>query len=163
MVMMMTLTPFLTGCDRGPSLHPSGPCPPTNIIRGLAKQTLRDPNSGEVIARVEIDALRTLCETNDRHADLTIETRFSIFRKTEKDTIPFVYFVAVTNAGGELLAKQEIPLEASFDKRERKVNVTDYVEKLLPLTPEGDVNTYRVYVGLQMDAREWEKNKVRYR
>jgi len=74
----------------------------------------------------------------------------------------FDYFITVTDAQNDIISKMIYTALVDFDENQRKK--VELIEQVIsiPESSEKSIKDYRVYVGLQVDSVQLEKNRKKY-
>ena len=145
-------------------------CPRVNFVDGLQSMTAfgvaGDVDLSNVAYSAEMVQLAAVCSFGRHGATVMAEFMLIADRgPADRERVARVdYFVAVTDADGEILAKEVFRSEIPFADNRRRVGRKEEIEPFMP-SPSGnrDFTGYRVLIGFQLSPEQVEFNRVRRR
>lgn len=141
-------------------------CPIVSFVDGLDRVTTFGAGGGADLSNVAYSAAMTrlgaVCSFGRKGATVTAEFLLLADRgpaDRERVARP-IYFVAVTNPAGDILAKEIFESEIPFADNRRRVGRKEEVEPFLPSSSGSrDFTGYRVLIGFQLSKEQVEFNR----
>jgi len=145
------------------------PCPNVSILAGSERLVLFKPGPGrdiiDILVEADISNLRAACEYDDLRVD--VESAFEIIAargpKAETSRVIIVFFAAIIDPNGRVIAKETFESRVEFPQNRRRVGVREQVIQQIPLTKLTDGRDYQVLVGFQLTPDQLEYNQSRRR
>jgi len=78
------------------------------------------------------------------------------------DAAELRYFVAIVNLQGEILARQDFPLNLPFKPGQDTVSKVEQINQLVPLKYPQNGGSLQIWVGFQLSDAELQYNRQRY-
>ncbi len=158
---------FLIGCNSGPILSDkrTGPaCPDAYIIRDLSLQTIKDPDSGQLLAKTHFDRIKPRCRTADKRISIQLNPQITAqrFNAENPKEVKTSYFIALVDAKNQLVAKTIFSVTLQFDGTKRRVHELPTDSYDIELPENVDLNQTKIYAGFQVENHQWVENKTRY-
>jgi hypothetical protein len=119
-------------------------------------------NTDDIAWGVKLADVKSSCRSEGKGLRVTTTITFTVARND--DTLrqgDFIYFVAVTDAGQNILAKQNFALRVGFAPRQKQVRVVDEITEHLPIKDLATASGYAIIVGLQVSQQQLEFNRER--
>lgn len=152
------------------------PCPQYFILEDAALITQFREGPGrditDILVSAEIGDIRLGClskinnETNSGVLELDVSpvVLAEMGASNTEATSIIPYFVIITDPEKEILYREELSLNVSFEGNRTRIVITAAPTTLeLPITPEIRSNYYRVYSGFALKPEELEFNRKRIR
>lgn len=140
-------------------------CPKAVIAPNLDSYAQYRPYSGggpdDVQFSVKITSANAACVISDQ-GGLSIDTQVTfqaMRRDPQLSRADFTYFVALTDAQQNILAKQPFSLRVEFDPRQTQIRLADVINERLPLRDVANAGNYTVIVGLQVTQQQLDLNR----
>ncbi|WP_142847350.1 hypothetical protein [Telmatospirillum sp. J64-1] len=142
------------------------PCPPVSVLADASEMTRFRPGPGRDITDVELEAeitgFRGSCVYRGNTAHMTLAVAIEVKRgpaaQGREADLPFFLAIPAFYPADE--AKAVLPVRIAFPPN---VEAVRYVEENIELTvpmKEGEaLETYRIYLGLQLDEAQLEYNR----
>ena len=145
------------------------PCPNVSILAGSERLVLFKPGPGrdiiDILVEADMSNLRAACEYDDLRVD--VETAFEIIAargpKAETNRVIIVFFAAIINPDGKVIAKETFESRVEFPQNRRRVGVREQVVQQIPLTTQAAGQDYQILVGFQLTPDQLEYNQSRRR
>ena len=145
------------------------PCPNVSILAGSERLVLFKPGPGrdiiDILVEADMSNLRAACEYDDLRVD--VETGFEIIAargpKAETNRVIIVFFAAIINPDGKVIAKETFESRVEFPQNHRRVGVREQVVQQIPLTTQAAGQDYQILVGFQLTPDQLEYNQSRRR
>jgi hypothetical protein len=144
------------------------PCPELSLVKDAADLT-RFNGRGEDIADLDLDARLVAVPASCRQGTRTTVLAQLIVnaqvvrgpaRKDRRAAI--AYFVAITDAAGKLLDKQDYRLGVEFPPNTDRVNVaSEPVDLSFPVNDKVHAPDYKIYIGFSLTPEELAYNRRR--
>jgi hypothetical protein len=154
----------LAGCSNFGGRGNSYTCPATTTVPQLQTlvQVVPGPNGATIQSSGRINTVTAEC---DRDGDagvlskLTVE--FAGLRTTPAiNQIPLPYFVALADATGNILGKQQYTMTLSFTPDAQITKASDSVTVHIPLKNAQLGNVYTIVVGFQLTQSQLDYNRA---
>ena len=145
------------------------PCPNVSILAGSERLVLFKPGPGrdiiDVLVEADISNLRATCDYDELRVD--VESAFEIIAargpKAETNRVVIVFFAAIIDPDGRVIAKKTFESRVEFPQNRRRVGVQEQVTQQIPLTTPIAGRDYQVLVGFQLTPDQLEYNQSRRR
>ncbi len=138
-------------------------CPPVSILPDAARLVrYADGNDlTDVLYEVTINRVTPVCQRSSKELliDLALVLTARRGPALPEGNAEFSYFVAVTAADQQLLARQVFPVSMPLDSPGRRVQLTELVQPKIPLTEDQSQFSYRVFIGLVLTPDELRQNR----
>jgi len=138
-------------------------CPPITIIPDAAQLVRYGAGRDltDVLFEANLEQISPVCQPKGDTLIVELSVALTARRgpAMPQGNATFSYFVAVTSADRELLARQEFPVDIPLGPEGRRVRLTELVEPTLPLKPDQSQFSYRIFVGLVLTREELEENR----
>lgn len=142
-------------------------CPDTFPAPNLDSYTQLRPgastaNPQDIAFGVKLTTAKSTCRTEASGVRVVTVLTFAVVRNdAEFRQGDFGYFVAVTDAQQNILAKQNFALRVDFAPRQKQMRVVDEITEHLPVKDVSTGGNYAIIVGLQLDRQQLELNRQR--
>ncbi len=80
-------------------------------------------------------------------------------RETDKPSFAYPYFVAITNAQGNIVAKEVFAVTLTYDDGKTEDTKIEKVRQVIPIAPT-DMKNYKILVGFQLNDEELAYNRT---
>jgi hypothetical protein len=148
---------------------PQFPCPQVGVPRDASTLTRFRPGPGRDLTDVIFDArvqdVKIACEYTSKGASIDLAVVLGADRGPADQehiaTIP--YFIAVTDAQKNVLAKQVFTKTLTFPPNTSRVADADQTEELIPLPVGKSAERYGIVVGVQLTPEELDYNRTKNR
>jgi hypothetical protein len=146
-------------------------CPRISILADAAKVTRFRPGAGQgtqdEVLKAELTRYQGSCFYDRDAKQMTISLRVGIDAMRGAaaggQTAKLDYFVAIPTFFPDPQAKTIMPVSIEFEKDKDRLRYTDdEVQVVFPLPNVREMARYEVFVGLQLDAAELERNRQVY-
>ncbi len=159
----------LAGCG---ILDDSPPCPRVSVLQQARVLTLYGEGPGreeaDVAFEVELREASERCDyAIDEDGSGSVEVAFSLpIRATRgpaatADSVSAPYFVALTDGGRRIVAKEIFTAEIAFDDEATGAETVEYVAQWIPLRPGESALAYETLIGIQYTEAQLEEAKRR--
>jgi len=142
-------------------------CPAVTVLADAAAVTRYRSGRGRDLTDVVTDARVTGArgECNFSRAEVTmnlgVSFAFAIGPANRDRTIALSYFVAIVDAAGNMVAREEMPILLQVPVNQSSAAYSEEVEPRIPFRDRGDLVGYRVYVGLVLTPEEAQARRRR--
>lgn len=157
-------TLVLAGCSNFGGRGNTYTCPATATVPELQTLVLVAPGANGAVIQSS-GRINTVTADCDRDGDtgvvakLTIE--FAGLRTTPAvNQVPLPYFVALADATGNILGKQQYTMALSFPTDAQITKATDKVSVHIPLKNAQLGNVYTIVVGFQLTSSQLDYNRA---
>lgn len=138
-------------------------CPPIAILPDAA-QLVRyagGTDLTDILFEIDIQQASPVCERTETEMviDMAIVLTARRGPALPEGRAEFSYFVAVTSAAGQLLARQDFPVAIPLAAQGRRVRLTELVQPRIPLTEQQSQFSYRLFIGLALTPEELRRNR----
>ncbi len=139
-------------------------CPPITILPDAAHLERYIGGGSDLIDvafEANLESVTPVCTRNDKDFIIDLSVAISSRRgpAMQGDTADFAYFVAITSADQQLLARQEFPVSIPVPEQGRRVRLTELVQPTIPLTKTESQFSYRVFLGFVLTREEIQRNR----
>jgi hypothetical protein len=141
-------------------------CPATLIAPDLDALTVLRPGGGtspaDIRFGVKLFSASSSC-TGDKAGVATNTDLLFVVARNDPDLKQdqFTYFVAVSDASQNIVAKQEFTLQLEFAPRQNQMRISEAIKENLPLRNPAAAKNYTIVVGLQLTPEQVELNRRR--
>ncbi len=156
-----------SGHSSSAPVHPLG-CPVAYIAPGLDAYTVfrsgaaPSTNTGDIVFGVKLMSVQAACHNEPQGVRVTTLLTFLAVRNDDNlRQGDFTYFVAISDAQQNILAKQNFALRVDFAPRQKEMRVFDEITEHLPLKDISLGSRYAVIVGLQVSKQQLDLNRQR--
>lgn len=156
---------LLTACSSSKSPPPPTPpaCPSALILQGAERTAAYAPGAGTDPKALEhlavVTNLASACRFGDDGVD--VDLAFDLIAERGPalagDEVELTYFVATLAADGEVLAKQLLSSQITFEDEEQVAGMTEQLTYRLPSVTAGQGQDYLIYLGFQLDSAELDQ------
>ena len=169
LVVSLTLGVLTLGACGSPVSTTSLPCPDVSILAGSERLVLFKPGTGrdiiDILVEADMSNLGAACEYDDLRVD--VETAFEIVAargpKAGTSQVIIVFFAAIINPDGQVIAKETFESRIEFPENRRRVGVREQVVQQIPLKAQATGQDYQILVGFQLTPDQLEYNQSRWR
>jgi hypothetical protein len=169
-VLLALLAASLAGCSSRRNTEPVGKlnCPAAFIAPGLDAYTVSrtgaapSANTNDIAFGVKLTSLNATCHNEAK--GVRVDTLLTFIAVRNDDNLhygDFTYFVAISDAQQNIIAKQTFALRVNFAERQKQMRVIDEITEHLPLKDISLGNRYSVIVGLQVSKQQLDLNRQR--
>ncbi len=165
-ILAVLLAVGLTGCGDFGNKRSTYTCPAISTVPDLQSlaHLAGGPNGQAVQTGGRIDDATLECSREDKDRGVASVVTVSITALRNGPTVRHVelpYFVALADASGNILGKQQFPFALDFKGDDATMRATEKVTVHLPLKNLQLANVYTVLVGFQLSQSELEFNRAR--
>lgn len=158
---------LLGGCNSSQFIsghRTAGACPSAYIVRDLSLHTVKDPDSGQLLAKAYIDRIRPRCHVEENQIKIQLNPQITArrFHPEKPHKVETFYFIALVNANNELIAKEIFPISLPFDGTERRTHELPRDDYELVLPENIELAQTKLYTGFQIENHQWTENKALY-
>lgn len=146
-----------------------GSCPAVTVrpdLRTLVEyQTPDSPSENMRLSDVEIVEAKGICRVEDNAIALQIDLTLvgktgpkARVRPSDKPSFAYPYFVAVTDAQGNILSKDIFAAPIAYGSNENEMRIVETVFQTMPFPDSAAGETYNVVVGFQLTPEQLAYN-----
>ncbi len=146
-------------------------CPPVNIVPELGEIHQFSSDSVQIndtlISNAKISRIATDCTVNKNNVALEINMTFTgaigpdaKLTPTDEPTVSYPYFVALTTADGNIIAKEVFSANMSYKGEQVEALTTDSMRQIIPLTSGGKASADEILIGFQLTDDELAYNQA---
>jgi hypothetical protein len=146
------------------------PCPQVILVEELrAVHQFKDanhPRPGEKVSSGYFSDAGATCQQtgNNLVVQLTLHLRgelgqTAIDKKSPRPSFSYPYFVAVTDAGGNVVAKEIFAANISYDAGQSSSATEENIREIVPLSGTGVEKGYSIMIGFQLSDGELAYNR----
>jgi hypothetical protein len=151
----------LSGCGGSPDSYTCPEVQNAPVLSALPQfgpGAGREPGDVQVAGR--ISSVRATCSKDAKGVKDDVLVYFDAFRKSgQVRRTDFPYFVAVVDANGNVIAKQNFSVAIEFTANESQTSITDKVDTIIPLKNPQRGSSFGVVVGFQLTKDELDFNR----
>lgn len=147
-----------------------GTCPQASVRQDLAHLTEftddSKPSDGTMISELEIAAIHNTCRTENGTIVMQIDLELAgrtgpkgRMQPGDKPSFAYPYFVAVTDAQGNVLSKEIFAASVSYGKDQTQIQQSENIFQNMPFPDSSSGETYAVIVGFQLTAEQLTYNQ----
>lgn len=147
-----------------------GKCPHVEIVEELRAfndfTDLSDPGDYNLISRATIAKIDTACSYDQRSVTVDLKMAFEgqlgPRAKTSASDKPFFsypFFVAVTGAGGDILAKEIFAASMTYPAGENRQTYHENMRQIIPVESRDRGARYKILVGFQLNPDQLAYNR----
>ena len=154
----------LAGCALFQEAGPPLPCPRAVTVADAASLTRFDGagrDLTDVLFEAEIAQIASACEYDDGAVDVTVQIQFVAQRgpADQERRGDFDYFVAIADAGHEILVRESFDATIEFPGNKTQAGVVEELEQHIPLAADEPGAGYVIYVGFVLTPDEVAYNR----
>jgi hypothetical protein len=161
---LAVLTTALAGCSGFGGRQNSFTCPATTTVPDLqtSVQLMPGPQGATVQSAGRINTVNATCDREgDNGVISSLAIGFTGLRTTPAiDKVALPYFVAMADANGNVLGKQQFTVALSFPPDAQVTKATDSVTVHMPLKNAQLGNVYTLVIGFQLDQGQLDYNRA---
>jgi len=152
---------LLAGCS---TLAPDSlPCPAVAILPDAAKLVRYTDGTDLIDVEYEatIESVTPVCthSGDDFETELTVAIVARRGPAMQGDRADFAYFVAVTSADRQVLAREEFPVSIPLSAGGRRIRLVERVVPKLPIRKSRSRSSYRIYIGMVLTRQQIRQNR----
>jgi hypothetical protein len=157
------LAPALLAACSGDDVPPP-PCPAVVKVSDASRLT-RFVGAGrdltDVAFEAGIRAADSVCYYDDNVIEVELALQLGVAQgpANPENTARFSYFVAVATQEQEILAREEFPIEVTFEGNRRQMIALDELTPTIPLEPGQNGDDFLIFVGIAMTPAELRYNQ----
>lgn len=142
-----------------------GDCPKVEVVEELGSinefSDLSDPQPYNLITQAHISRVTTTCEYSGKTATADVQITFEGKRGARAQDVQFDYpfFVAVTNPGGKILAKELFTADVAYSGADM-TTTQESVRQIIPIANKNEGAEYKILVGFQLDQSQLAYNRA---
>jgi len=147
----------------------SGDCPQVEAVEELKSLSeftdITDQSDYNLVSRVDITNMQSACSYDERA--VTIDVRMDFAGKLGPKSAPpanfsYPFFVAITSASGEILAKEIFAAPLSYQSGQTSQNYSEKLRQIIPIENKDRGSRYKVLVGFQLtpDQLTYNRKKI---
>ena len=136
-------------------------CPPIMVDPQLDSASdfydMEKPSEANAISHVYLTRTASECAIEGdfltMQIDLNFEGKLGPKARRKADDRPFFaypYFVAVTDANGNELARELFAASVTYEENQNAVQLVETIRQKLPLSKTGRVPSYQIHIGFQL-------------
>lgn len=145
-------------------------CPDVRIVEDLNRlyqfTDPAKPRDNQAVSTIYMTGIDNTCSmvNNNIAVDMTLSFAGTIgprgrARAGDKPSMAYPYFIAITNARGQIIAKDVFAVTMSYDTDAQNLTRTEQIRQLIP-TSGGNTGSYRILVGFQLSEQELAHNRA---
>lgn len=145
-------------------------CPDVRIVEDLNRlyqfTDPAKPRDNQAVSTIYMTGIDDTCSmvNNNIAVDMTLTFAGTIgprgrARAGDKPSMAYPYFIAITNARGQIIAKDVFAVTMSYDTDVQNLTRTEQIRQLIP-TSGGNPGSYRILVGFQLSEQELAHNRA---
>lgn len=145
-------------------------CPDVRIVEDLNRlyqfTDPAKPRDNQAVSTIYMTGIDDTCSmvNNNIAVDMTLTFAGTIgprgrTRAGDKPSMAYPYFIAITNARGQIIAKDVFAVTMSYDTDVQNLTRTEQIRQLIP-TSGGNPGSYRILVGFQLSEQELAHNRA---
>lgn len=160
----LLLAVTLSGCESTTETQENYLCPTASIVKNAQHMYRFDPKDtpthDKLAFRGDITYINGRCfyEGNQLMLDLDMVYKLTEGLHQYKKPFKVDYFVALADAQNNIIKKQVYTENLQFEEHERVIENEKNIEFPITRTGSGETGSYRIYVGFQMDKKDWENS-----
>lgn len=156
--------------DKNKALVQYGQCPATFVVDELAFLKDYAPHAkrvdSQLKSRVAMSKSSSSCEYDKQSVsvDMTLEFRGQLgpkgsLRKDDDPLYSYPFFVAITNSGGKILAKQIFAATMPYPSNGQDGFYTETIRQIIPVPSQQQGKLFAVMAGFQLTDEQLEENR----
>jgi hypothetical protein len=144
-------------------------CPEVTLVqdlRALHQFEEGNPKPGTKISSAFFSGVAAQCAHNGKNLIMQITLYLrgelgvrALAKKSDRPSFSYPYFVAVTDRGGNVLAKEIFSASMSYDAKQRIAAQEENIREIVPIADTEDVKNYTVMIGFQLTDAELAYNR----
>lgn len=147
------------------------PCPPISVMEELKTfvefQNLAKPTAKTEVGQATMTGVVSRCSADGGDLEVSMDVSFDSklgpkarVRADDKPNFAFPYFVAVTSADGNVLAKEIFAASLAYEEKGQKsMTRTESISQHIPLAGDGSVPDYKILIGFQLSEEQLAYNR----
>jgi hypothetical protein len=147
-----------------------GKCPRVRIVNelsALSEFTNMDrPREDQLISRAHVGTVDAACEYGPKSVTVDLQLAFESVlgpearvTATDKPFFSYPFFVAVSEPGGEILAKEIFAAAMTFPPGQNRQTYTEKLRQIIPAPNQERGARYQVVVGFQLSEEQLKYNR----
>lgn len=175
MVLALSLPFLAAGCSSSPdeaaaaavAAEETPSCPRVSIVRGADEVTRFREGAGQdltdVASRAILADFTGGCEPGSQEVtvDLNLILAAEKGPALQEDRADYRYFVAVADAQGTVLAKEEFDTTVAFPAGQSRAGTVEELSQTIPLAEGRRAGDYQILLGFQLTPQELSYNRSR--
>lgn len=155
----------VAACDPFKNTTPQFACPRFGGLETATQQVKFRPGQGrdltDVMYMVRLNGVQRTCVYDKQGAAIAMKVAFALeLGPANPDrNASFQYFVAITDPGNNVLAKEVFPVSLAFPANVGYVEKADDLDQRIPLPVGRSASDYQIIVGLQLTEAELDYNR----
>ncbi|MCB9983280.1 MAG: hypothetical protein H6861_06370 [Rhodospirillales bacterium] len=144
----------------------SGDCPAVDAVEELQSLSeftdINNQSDDNLVAKVDITNLQSACSYDERSVTIDVRTDFVGTLGTQgraPASFSYPFFVAITSAGGEILAKEVFAAQVNYDAGQTTYSYTEKLRQIIPIETKARGSHYKVLVGFQLTPDQLAYNR----
>ena len=175
-IALAVVLPFLGACSglggsgeeagQGQARTAASRCPSVAIVRDAAEVTRFREGSGrdltDVTGRAVLADYTGGCTPREDRVtvDLNLVLAAEQGPASQAGTADYRYFVAIADAAGDILAKQEFDTTVAFPAGQRRAGTVEELTQTIPLEDGATPADYQILVGFQLTPEQLDYNRA---
>jgi len=160
--------PSLNGATAASSreLVYSGNCPQVDAVEELKTladfSDLSDMSDYNLVSRINIAKIQNACSYDERSVTIDLRMDFNGKRGPKSagaSSFSYPFFVAVTSASGEILAKEIFAAGLTYSGNETDQIYTEKLRQIIPIENKDHGARYKILVGFQLTPGQLSYNR----
>lgn len=118
---------------------------------------MNETDENNLISRAFITETISECDVNDSTLDMKLELSFKSelgpkarAKDSDQPFFAYPYFISVTDADGQELAKEIFAASITYEKGQNAVELIETINQSLPLNEDGSASAYQIHIGFQL-------------
>lgn len=144
----------------------SGGCPGVESVSELASlsefSNTSAPSESNLVSRVKIGNMQSACSYNERSVTIDLSMDFLGTlgpHGNSSSSFSYPFFVAVTSASGDILAKEIFAAPLTYGPGETTKTYTEKMRQIIPIENRDRGSKYKILVGLQLTPNQLAYNR----
>jgi len=145
--------------------EPPRPCPAVAVLQDVATVTQFKPGPGRDLVDVRFEAefgtLQSSCRYDRSRLAITLVVDLLALKgpAADAEASDFPFFVAITERGDRVLAKEVFQSRIDFTRERRRAGVREELEQVLQLPAGKGGDDYELLIGFQLAPEQLEYNR----
>lgn len=150
-----------------------GQCPRVEAVGELKTLTefsdVNDYSDYNLISRVDIGDIQNACSYDEKSVTIDLKMAFNGqlgpkgHNTGERPFFSYPFFVAVTSAGGDILAKEIFAASLTYDSGQDRQTYYEKMRQIIPIENRDRGSRYKILVGFQLTPDQLAYNREEIR
>ena len=147
----------------------SGKCPSVEAVEELKSLSefsdVSDQSDYNLVSSIKISNMQSACNYDERSVTIDLRMDFAGMlgpRGTGSGSFSYPFFVAVTSANGDILAKEIFAAPITYGPGQTSQTYTEKMRQIIPIENRDRGSKYKILVGLQLtpDQLGYNRKKI---